>query len=257
MIVNVRYAQWVELLYLLVKKELNVRYKNSVLGYVWALANPFAYALAYYFAFKIVMRVEMPNYSIFLLTGMFPWVWMTNGLVQSTGCYRNNISLIKKVNMFRAVLPLSNVVHEMVHFLFAMPVLGVFIYFTGGDLYISWLWQLPLMMLLQVAVVYPVALMLALFNVYVNDVEYLVGIGLSLLFFLTPIVYPAATAPEKYRVYFNWSPPAELISGWRSVFLNGEIALSTVLFCFAVAAAASLAAYFVYRKASPKLGELL
>jgi lipopolysaccharide transport system permease protein len=254
---NLRIRHSLELLYLLVQKELRVRYKSSVLGYVWALANPFAFAVVYYFAFKVIMRVQMPNYSVFLLTGMFPWIWLTNGLVQATASYRNNASLVKKVNLERAVLPLSNVVHEMVHFCFSLPVLGLFIYVTGGEMHASWLWQLPLMMVLQLALVYPVALILALSNVYVHDVEYLVGIGLSLLFFLTPIVYPITLAPEIYRQYFEWSPPAELIAGWRSVLLEGKVMPAQMAYCAAVAVAVSLAAYLVYRKASPKLGELL
>jgi lipopolysaccharide transport system permease protein len=257
MLIDIRYLQRSELLYLLVKKELIVRYKSSILGYIWALANPCAFALAYYFAFKVVMRVEMPNYSIFLLTGMFPWVWMTNGLVQATASFRNNLSLVKKVNVFLAVLPLSNITHEMVHFLFAMPVLALFILLTGSELHLTWFWQLPLMLLLQFSMLYPVALILALINVYVNDVEYLVGIGLSILFFLTPIVYPATIAPEKFQVYFNWSPPAQLILAWRSVFLHGDIALDPVLFCFCFAIITSFISYFVYLKLSPKLGELL
>jgi len=255
--ISVRIRHSFELLYLLVQKELRVRYKNSVLGYLWALANPFAFAVVYYFAFKVIMRVEMPNYSTFLLTGMFPWIWLTNGLVQATGSYRNNASLVKKVNLERYVLPLSNIVHEMVHFCFTLPVLGFFIYFTGGELHFSWLWQLPLVMLLQLVMVYPVALMLALANVYVHDVEYLLGIGLSLLFFLTPIVYPVTQAPSIYRYYFEWSPLAELISVWRGVLLEGQITPSPLAYCACVAATASLAAYLVYRSASPKLGELL
>jgi lipopolysaccharide transport system permease protein len=254
---NTPVRHFFELLYLLVQKELRVRYKSSVLGYLWALANPFAFAVVYYFAFKVIMRVQMPNYSTFLLTGMFPWIWLTNGLVQATASYRNNASLVKKVNLERAVLPLSNVVHEMVHFCFALPVLGFFIYLTGGEMHASWLWQLPLMMLLQLALVYPVALILALSNVYVHDVEYLVGIGLSLLFFLTPVVYPVSMAPEAYRHYFDWSPPAALISGWRGVLLDGAVIPGELAYCAAVALCMSALAYVVYRKAAPKLGELL
>src|ERR1017187_10114811 len=100
-----------EVVYLLVLKELKVRYKSSFFGYLWALANPFAFALVYYIAFKVIMRVQMPNYSIFLLTAMFPWIWLTNSIVQASGSLRNNASLIKKVNLSCAVLPLSNVAH--------------------------------------------------------------------------------------------------------------------------------------------------
>lgn len=248
---------FLELLYLLIQKDLKVRYKSSVLGYLWALANPFAFALVYYVAFKVIMRVEMPNYSVFLLTGMFPWVWFTNALIQATASFKNNVSLVKKVNINRAVLPLGSVVHEMVHFCFALPVLCCFIYFTGGVFHASWLWQLPLMILLQLALVYPLALVLALANVYVHDVEYIVGIGLSLLFFLTPIVYPVSMIPEIYRHLFEWSPLVALIRNWRSVFLEGSVDVGLLAHCTVVVLIISFLSLVIYRKGACKLGELL
>lgn len=246
-----------ELLYLLVLKELKVRYKSSVLGYIWALANPFAFALVYYLAFKIIMRVNMPNYSIFLLTGLFPWLWLTNSVIHATRSYQNNPSLVKRVNLQRAVLPLSNVVHEMVHFCFALPVLLLFILFTGNELHLSWLWQIPLIAVLQLAMVYPVALILGLANVFVHDVEYLVGIALSMLFFLTPIVYPITMVPEQYRWYFDLSPLTALMNSWREVLLHGRIEITGVLFCLAFAVVTGTLAALVYRRTQAKLGELL
>src|SRR5512134_722392 len=119
-------AQALELLYLLVRKDLKVRYKSSILGYVWALANPFAFAFVYWIAFKYIMRVQMENYSLYLITGIFPWLWLSTGITQATRSYPNNASLVKKVRIPRAVLPLSSVVQEMVHFLFALPVIVAF-----------------------------------------------------------------------------------------------------------------------------------
>lgn len=250
-------SHFIELLFLLVQKELKVRYKSSFLGYLWAMANPFAFAVVYYFAFKVIMRVQMPNYSLFLLAGMFPWVWFTNALSQATASYRNNASLVKKVNLQRSVLPLSNVMHEMVHFCLAIPVLLLFILIAGGVFYPSWAWQLPVMIILQILLIYPLALILALANVFVHDVEYLVGIGLSLLFFLTPIVYPLSMVPEKYQLFFEFSPVAMLIQNWRDVFLTGNLNWATFGYCVVIAGLLSLVAWVVYEKTSAKLGELL
>jgi lipopolysaccharide transport system permease protein len=251
------YQHFIELLYLLVKKDFCVRYKNSLLGYLWAVANPFAFALVYYVAFKVIMRVEIPNYSIFLLTGIFPWTWFTNSIVLATSSYRNNATLVKRVNLPRAALPLSNVVHEMIHFCFAIPVLILFIKFTGCEFYISWLWQLPGMIFLQLSMVYPVALLLALANVYVHDVEYLVGIGLSMLFFFTPIVYPSSMVPEVYREYFEMSPLVGLIDNWRNMFLYGTLDKNSFLYCSLISILVASIAAFFYVRSSAKIGELL
>lgn len=246
-----------ELLYLLVQKELKVRYKNSFLGYLWALANPFAFALVYYVAFKVIMRVQMPNYSVFLLAGLFPWVWLTNALVHATSSYRRNASLVKRVNLQRAVLPLSNVVHEMVHFCFAIPVILLFMLFAGEVFYASWIWQVPAMIVVQLVMIYPLALLLALANVYVHDVEYLVGIVLSMLFFLTPIVYPLSMVPEKYHIFFDLSPVAALTQDWRGVLLEGHMDMLYFAYVLLTAVILSAFAYAVYKRTSVRLGELL
>lgn len=252
-----RYVQRIELLYLLVLKELKVRYKRSVLGYLWAIANPFAFALVYWFAFKYIMRVQIPNYSIFLLTGMFPWGWLANSLIHASSSYRNNASLIKKVKLERALLPLSSVVHEMLHFCFSLPVLSVFIFISGGPFYLAWFWQMPLMILLQLTFLYPLALILAITNVYVHDVEYIVGIALSMLFFLTPIVYPPEMVPAQFTDYINYSPLSALIGNWHNVFLRGNIQFDQFAYCLSISLVLWLIAYHFYRRRSIRLGELL
>jgi len=249
--------QPLELVYVLVLKDLKVRYKSSFFGYMWALANPFAFALVYYIAFKLIMRVQMPNYSIFLLTAMFPWVWMSNSIIQATSGYRNNASLVKKIRINTLILPFANVAHELVHFCFALPVLMVFILVAGGKLYLEWLWQIPLMVFLQFSVVYPLGLLLALSNVFVRDVEYLVGIFMSMLFFLTPIVYPLTMVPEIYRNYFEWSPFSAIILNWRNVLMNGQIEWPPMIYCVVLSVVLLFIASIVHERTRYKLAELL
>jgi len=255
---NHRFRQLFELLYLLVLKDLKVRYKNSVLGYLWAIANPFAFAFVYWVAFKFIMRVQMENYSIFLISGLFPWLWLSNGITQATRSYQNNSSLIKRVNLNRAVLPLSNIIQEMAHFMFALPVIVIFLALNGGHaFYWSWLWQLPLMMMLQLAFIYPVALIFAVANVYVRDIEYLVGIGFSLLFFATPMVYPIEQVPEAFRGYFALNPLHALIASWRAIFLHGQIEPGLWGYFSLWIALLTVLGFFFYRRMSGRIGELL
>jgi lipopolysaccharide transport system permease protein len=250
--------QTLELLYLLVKKELKVRYKNKFLGYVWALVNPFAFAFVYWIAFKFIMRLEIENYSLFLITGMFPWVWMSVGVTGATRSFVINASLIRKVNLPRAILPLGNVTQEMVHFGFALPVIMAFLWFAGEIRPMpSWLWQMPALIALQVAFVYPMALALALANAYVRDIEYLVGIGFSLLFFATPMVYPITLVPEAYRHWFELNPLHALMQSWRSVFLQGTLDFNHVVHAIAFAVLTGIIAWWLHRKLAPRIGELV
>lgn len=248
----------IELLYLLVTKDLKVRYKSSLLGYVWALANPFMFALVYWVAFKFVMRVEMENYSIFLIAGMFPWIWLSTGITLATRIFHTNSSLVKKVNLNRAVLPLSAVVGEMVHFLFALPIIFIFLAYTGAqNLHGAWLWQIPVLIVVQLIFVYPLALIFSIANVFIRDVEYLVGVGFSMLFFATPMVYPLSMVPVPYQPYFAANPLHALISAWRGVLLEGTFQVGHAAYCLAFGITCALIAYVVYRKLSYRIGELL
>lgn len=253
-----RVAHGLELLYLLVLKELRVRYKSSVLGYVWALANPFAYAFVYWLAFKYIMRVQMENYSLYLITGLFPWVWLSSGTTLATRSFQNNPSLVKKVRLPYFILPMSNVAQEMVHFVFALPVIAGFLWFAGElGPRAAWLWQVPLMIVLQFAFVYPGALILALANAYVHDVGYLVGIAFSLLFFVTPMVYPIEFVPADLQPWFALNPLYALTDAWRSVFMQGTLRLSSAGHTLAWAAGLGVVAWLLYRRLGPGLGERL
>ena len=247
-----------ELLYLLVLKDLKVRYKSSFLGYVWALANPFVFAFVYWIAFKFVMRVQMENYSLFLIAGLFPWLWLSAGVTQATRVFQTNRSLVIKVNLNRAVLPMSIVVGEMVHFLFALPAIILFLALAGGKyLHWAWLWQIPLLIAVQVLFSFPLALIFAIANVFVHDVEYLVGIGFSILFFATPMVYPISMVPPEYQPYFAANPLHAVVDSWRSVFLEGVLQLPHLAYCLAWGIGFSLIAYFLCRRFIHRLGELL
>jgi lipopolysaccharide transport system permease protein len=251
-------AQRLELLYLLVLKDIRVRYKSSVLGYLWAVINPFAFAFVYWLAFKFVMRVQMDHYSIFLIAGMFPWIWLSSGVTQATRSYQNNSWLVKRINLNRSILPLSSVLQEMMHFLFALPVLAAFVLFAGGsEAHWSWCWQIPCMVVVQLAFAYPLGLILGLLNVFVHDIEYLVGIAFSLLFFATPIVYPISMVPAEVRSYFELSPLHTLIDSWRGVILHGTLQPQSLVLTVGCAVVLGVVALIAFKRLAARIGEVL
>ena len=87
-----------DLIWVLTIKEMKIKYKNSYLGYLWSIGNPLALAFVFFIAFKVVMRIQMQNYSLFLIAGLFPWQWMANSLSASPMVFLANYSIIKKVN---------------------------------------------------------------------------------------------------------------------------------------------------------------
>jgi lipopolysaccharide transport system permease protein len=250
--------QFLEFLYLLARTELKARYKGRFLGYVWAVGTTFALAFVFWIAFKVIMRLGMDNYSVYLVAGLFPWAWMNVSVVAATRSFVANAPLVREMGLAHAILPLSNVAAETIHFALALPLIIAWVAVAGGyGASVAWLWQIPLMMALQAAFVYPIALACALANAYVRDVENLLGVGFLVLFFATPMVYPISMVPEPLVRYFQLNPLHSLMQSWRSVFMNGALSPADMAYAAAFALAAGALAWLLYRKLGRRIGEVV
>lgn len=250
--------QLLELLYLLARMELKARYKGRFLGYVWATGTTFALAFVFWIAFKVIMRVDIANYSVYLITGLFPWAWMNVSVVSAARSFVANAPLVREMGVAHAILPLSNVAAETMHFVLALPLIIAWVILPGDhEAAASWLWQVPLMMALQMAFVYPLALIGALVNAFVRDIDYLLGIGFLLLFFVTPMVYPVSMVPDPLARYFELNPFHALMASWRSVLLEDTLGAARVAYAAAFAATVGAAAWLLYRKLAPRIGEVV
>lgn len=250
--------QLAEFLYLLARQQLKARYRGRFLGYVWALSHTFALAFVYWIAFKIIMQLDAPNYSVYLVAGMFPWAWMTVATIGAARSFVANAPLVREMGIAHAILPLSNVMQEMVHFVFALPLVLAWVVLAGGyHVSVSWLWQIPVMLALQVAFVYPIALACALANVYVRDIEPMLGIGFSLLFFATPMVYPLSIVPEPLHHWFELNPFHALMDSWRTVLIAGSLDLAHMAYAAGTSLVMGAIAWMLYRTLSPRVGELV
>ncbi|EDZ64339.1 O-antigen export system permease protein RfbA [beta proteobacterium KB13] len=223
-----------QLLYFLTLKEFKLRYKNSFIGYIWAVLNPLAFASVYFFAFKLVMKFDIENYSMILLTGLFPWVWINTSLSKGALSFVANSGIIKKISFNYNMIPISMIMHDFVHFLFSIPILIIYILVTGMDLHFSYLIGIPILLITQIIMLIPFVTILSTFNVFIRDVEYLTSVALSLLFFLTPIVYPIDIVPEKFLHIYMLNPFVYLIELWRELFLNGKIIFKNVFIILSV-----------------------
>ncbi|HSC30043.1 MAG TPA: ABC transporter permease [Vicinamibacterales bacterium] len=252
------WMQLFEFLYLLARTELKARYKGRLLGYVWSVGTTFAIAFVFWIAFKIIMRVDITNYSVYLIAGLFPWVWLNASVIAAARSFVANAPLVREIGVAHAILPMSNVMAEMMHFVLALPLVIAWVILPGDHPpAVAWLWQVPLMMALQVAFAYPLALICALVNAFVRDVDYLLGIGFLLLFFVTPMVYPISMVPDSLVRYFELNPFHALMASWRSVLLEDALAPGSMAYAAAFALAAGAIAFLLYRRLGPRVGEVL
>ncbi|MEM9418363.1 MAG: ABC transporter permease [Planctomycetota bacterium] len=237
---RIEYAR--DLLAVLVLKELRVRYKRTVLGYAWSLLQPLAFAVVYYLVFKMFIRIDTGDidYSLFLICGLFAWQWFSNGVGTSTTALISNAQLITKVRFPRVYAVLSGFMNDLVHFLLSVPVILAAVYLLGDGGRLSWLWWLPILLVIQAVLVLGLALIFSVLTIFLRDLERLVTIGLVMLFHLTPVVYPASIIPEGFRWMIYANPMASLAICWRDAWIKGQVEMT-----FLAVAAASAAAVFV------------
>src|SRR4029077_4280997 len=139
----------------LVARELKARYRGSVLGFFWSFINPLLLLLVYSFVFTFVMpasrdpRIE--PYALFMFCGILPWTWFSSSLAESAGVLISGGNLIKKVLFPAEILPIVSVLSNMVHFLFGLPILAIFLLYSlpSGRLHASELALFPLVVAIQ------------------------------------------------------------------------------------------------------------
>lgn len=154
-----------DLVVALTQKELKVKYKRSFLGYIWSIANPLALSLVFFIAFKVVMKVQIENYTLFLISGLFPWQWFANSVNGSAMVFVANSSLIKKVNFRTDALVVAAVLNDMLHFILSIPVI-VFSFFYGMKPHLSWLAGVPLLLVAQFVLIFGFSIAVSTINLF-------------------------------------------------------------------------------------------
>jgi ABC-type polysaccharide/polyol phosphate export permease len=177
-----------DLLTQLVVRDLKVRYKNSVLGFFWSLLNPLVLVATITVVFKYIMRVEIPNYSAYILVAYLPWMFFQMALMDASQSILSHHDLLKKVYFPREVLPLSIVIANLIHFLLALGVFFVYLLCIGAPIVKTW-FMLPVLILVEFLLVTGLAFFISAMNVFYEDIKYIISVFLNIFFYLTPIIY--------------------------------------------------------------------
>lgn len=256
----------------LVLRDLKIRYKGSVLGFLWSLVNPLLLMLVFTVVFTIMLpNFQIPNFPAFVLCALLPWNFFATSVTMAISSITGNSNLIKKVYFPREILTISSVMANFVNFLLALPVLLAFILLFGRPLTV-WIAYLPLLMIAQVAFTLGVALVLATANVFYRDTTVIMEVLLQAWFFLTPVFYPidllplsvevAGMALPLRRLTYILNPMASIIASYRSIlygFTNGsppappaaDFLVRTVITCFI----ALLVGYRIFTRYSDRFAE--
>lgn len=179
-----------ELLVTLVRRELKVRYKGSILGFFWTLVNPLMYLVVYSIVFSTIMDVNVPDYGIFFLSGLLAWNLLAGGVAAATSSIVDNAPLVTKVWFPRELLPLAAIGSNVVNFFFqSLVLLGAMVVLGHAPAW-SYLPELAVALVVLLVLVTAVGLATSVVFVHLRDMRYLVELGLLVWFWLSAVVYP-------------------------------------------------------------------
>jgi ABC-type polysaccharide/polyol phosphate export permease len=244
-----------ELIGSLVGKELKARYRGSALGMLWTFLNPLLLLTVYALVFSVYMRVEMENYAVFMFAGLLPWIWFSTSLLDGVNSVVSSGDLITK-SMFPAeILPMIKIVANLVNYVLSLPLLFFFLVVYGVPITGQLIW-LPLVMTAQTLLTVGLVYLFSAINVRFRDTQHVLGNGLTLWFFISPILYPAAQVPEEYRFTFLLNPMAPLVMAYQDIFVHGVAPnMTAVAWVGAVGAVVSLFSIALFERSKETFAE--
>ena len=234
----VEQVEYRDLLYQMTMRDLLLRYKQTVMGFAWALFTPLINTVVFSVIFTRVTQVDTgaTPYPLFAFTGLLVWTFLASSLRFSLTSLSSNSVLVGKVYFPREIFPFSTVIVAFVDFLVASIVLvGMMIYYrTPVTAAILWL---PAVIAVQIAFTTGVALMLAMANLFYRDVKYLFEVVITVWMFGTSVVYPIAAVGGRLGTLLHLNPMTPIVEAYRDVLLRGKAPLTVE---FAAVAAGSV-----------------
>ena len=205
----------------LVSRHLRARYRGSFLGFIWSFLNPLCLIAVYSLVFRYYIRMaEVEHYTLFLFTGLLPWIWFSGGLLEATGSISGGGNLITKALFPAHILPIVSVLTNLANFLFAVPLLiGVML--ISGVMPGASLVYLPAVILVEMVFLLGLSLMFSALNVHFRDIQHILGNLITLWFFLCPILYPARLVPEEIQFTLWLNPVAHFTQMYQGMFIDG------------------------------------
>jgi ABC-type polysaccharide/polyol phosphate export permease len=241
----------------LVLKDLKLKYRGSALGVAWSLLNPILLLSVYTVAFKYIVRIQTEHYAYFLLVGLLPWTFFATAAQASTAAITGNGHLIRKVYFPRQILPMATVLFSFAQFLLALTVfLPLLILLSGAPVRWAPMAALPLLLAVHLAFTIGLAFALSSLTVFFRDIAHFTEVGILLLFWVTPIIYPVNMVPPALRSLFLASPPAAFAVAYQDLLFWGRmpdgLVIATILGWSLLAV---VAGHAIFKRLSPRFAE--
>jgi len=249
-------VQYRGLLVEMTKRDLLLRYKQTAMGFAWAIFMPLLNTVVFSVIFMRVAPIPTPvPYPVFAYCGLFTWNFFASSLKFAVASLTSNTNLVTKVYFPREIFPFSAVIVSLVDFAVAAVVLvGLMIYYQVGVT--ATIFLLPIVIVVHVAFTAGVALVLAMGNLFYRDVKYLFEIVVTVWMFLSSVLYPADLLGGRVGRLMLLNPMTPIIDAYRRVILLGETPWTPAFAAASMTAFATLGiAWVVFHRAEYEFAE--
>ncbi|MGA2913328.1 MAG: ABC transporter permease [Methanoregula sp.] len=238
-----------ELLYNFVARDVKIRYKQTALGFLWAIIQPLFLMVVFTLFFGSLAKIPSEGipYPLFSFTALIPWTLFAEGLTRSTTSTVQNAGIMTKVYFPRLIMPISGILSPLVDFTIAFIILLLMMAYYGFIPTIA-IALLPLFVLLAVTTSLAVGLWLSALNVKYRDFQYTIPFLVQIWLFASPVVYPSSLLPEQFRLLYGLNPMAGVIEGFRWALLGTNPPESMILVSVGVVVLLLVGGLFYFKR---------
>ena len=250
----IRYRELIELL---TAREIKVRYKQSVLGILWALFQPLLMVVIFTAIFTKIVRMPTGNipYPVFFLSGLLPWMFFSNSLTASISSIVANADLVKKIYFPRVIFPITSILAALFDFLISFILLAILMCFFQIKVS-NWIVFFPVILFIQIILSVGISLLLSALNVLYRDVRNAIGSIIQIWMFATPVIYPLENIRPHLRSILLLNPMAGLVDSYRNVLaFSSPPNFLYLLESTVISVLILIIAYFVFKRLEPTFAD--
>jgi lipopolysaccharide transport system permease protein len=245
----------------MVVRDIRARYAGSSLGLAWAFAQPLLWMFLYTGVFGLILRAPLEpgfaNFPEFLMAGLLPWMAFHEGVFRSATALTDNAAMVKKTVFPLETLVLSVVLAAVVNEVIALAIYAVFVAMLG-HLSAPWLLLAVPALLAQILLTFGLGCVAATLTTFVRDTAHVLGIGLTVVFYATPIVYPESLVPSSFRPILRANPLTHLTEWYRLAFtLHSPPPAGSILFVAVCAVGSALLGAALFSRARPHFADVI
>lgn len=261
---NVVHSAWAlirqrELLFAWTVRIVRGRYQQSLLGGAWAILQPAATVAIFSVIFTLFVPIDTQDipYVIFSYTAMVPWILFSGSITDMVDSLVANMNLVGKIYFPREILPLAALLARLLDFGIAGTLLVALMLYYQVPLYLPGILFLPVILAVQLALALGIGLAGAAINVFFRDVKHLIGLGLQIWLYASPIIYPVSSVPESIRVLYYLNPMAGILEAYRSILLRQSLPDNSLVISAIVAALVLALGYGFFKRLEPRFADVI